>query len=228
MSNASVTRPLAEIATLLIEPLTGVAHYRRDMYGTKMGLAPLAEPTPAESGSTMSQRSDDELMLLSRAGVAGAFDVLVVRHQARLRRVAARQVGGKALAADLAQNTFLEIYRALDRYQGHGAFRSYLYRVLLNQCRMTRRSALVAQRALEDSQPPRSGDDTELLQRERRREVERGLDGLSEKLRDVVVLRYCADLDYEEIAITLGLPLGTVKRRLFDAMAKLRELLEDA
>jgi RNA polymerase sigma-70 factor, ECF subfamily len=216
------------IATLVIEPLTGVAHYRRDMYGTKMGLAPLAEPTPAESGSTMSQRSDDELMLLSRAGVAGAFDVLVVRHQARLRRVAARQVGGKALAADLAQNTFLEIYRARDRYQGQGAFRSYLYRVLLNQCRMTRRSASVAQRALDDSQPPRSGDDTELLQRERRREVERGLDGLSEKLRDVVVLRYCADLDYEEIAQTLGLPLGTVKRRLFDAMAKLRELLEDA
>ena len=192
-----------------------------------MRLALVEAPVPQDGGSAMSCRSDDDLMLLARAGVEGAFDALVVRHQGRLLRVAARQVGVRALAADLAQNTFLEIYRALGRYQARGAFRSYLYRVLLNQCRMTRRSAQVALRALEDSAPPLSGDDTEILDRERRRDVERALDGLSNKLRDVVVLRYCADLDYDEIAVTLGIPLGTVKRRLFDAMAKLREMLEE-
>ena len=66
-----------------------------------------------------------------------------------------------------------------------------------------------------------------VLQRERQRDLERAVAGLSTKLRDVVVLRFCAELNYDEIAETLDIPMGTVKRRLFDAMAKLREELEE-
>jgi RNA polymerase sigma-70 factor (ECF subfamily) len=59
------------------------------------------------------------------------------------------------------------------------------------------------------------------------REVEAALGRLSEKLRAVVVLRHSAGLSYDEIAETLDLPLGTVKRRLFDAMEKMRRMLEE-
>jgi RNA polymerase sigma-70 factor, ECF subfamily len=172
------------------------------------------------------RRADDDLMRLARDGVESAFDELVRRYQVELLRVAARHLGGNALAPDLAQNTFLQVYGALDRYEARGAFRAYLHRVLLNQCRMARRSAQISLKALENSEFWRGSDELYVVEQEKRRDLERALNLLSDKLRDVVVLRYCGDLDYEEIAQTLSVPIGTVKRRLFDAMAKLREIVE--
>jgi RNA polymerase sigma-70 factor, ECF subfamily len=172
------------------------------------------------------RQSDDDLMQLAREGVDSAFDELVRRYQAELLRVAARHLGGSALGPDLVQNTFLQVYAALDRYEARGTFRAYLHRVLLNQCRMARRSAQISLRALERSELERGTDEPHTLEREKCRDLERALNRLSDKLRDVVVLRYSSDLDYEEIAQALAVPIGTVKRRLFDAMAKLRELVE--
>jgi len=174
----------------------------------------------------LQRQCDDDLVRQAREGVDGAFDELVRRYQVELLRVAARYLGSNALAPDLAQNTFLQVYGALDRYEARGAFRAYLHRVLLNQCRMAHRSAQISLRALQHSEFGRSSDDLHILEREKQRELERALNGLSQKLRDVVVLRYCGDLDYEDIAQTLAVPIGTVKRRLFDAMEKLRELVE--
>jgi RNA polymerase sigma-70 factor (ECF subfamily) len=186
--------------------------------------APMAEGEPPSHES----RSDDELMLLARGGVDDAFDVLVRRHQARVLRMAGRLLGRSALAPDVAQNAFLEIYRALPRYQPQGKFSAYLFRVLLNQCRIAARSARRAG-LIVDELPAiaaaRSGE-SHILARERAREVEAALGRLSEKLRVVVVLRHSAGLSYDEIAETLDLPLGTVKRRLFDGMEKLRRMLE--
>jgi RNA polymerase sigma-70 factor (ECF subfamily) len=184
------------------------------------------------AGAPLSGREDDELMLLARGGMAGAFAALVRRHQARVLRVAARRLGRGALAADVAQNTFLEIYRALPRYQPRGRFRSYLFRVLLNQCGMARRAAHLDARAVAAAlAPPAAAPPTqeaEILARERGRDVEAALARLGSKLRDVVLLRFSAELSYDEIAETLAVPVGTVKRRLFDAMEKLRRLMEEA
>lgn len=169
--------------------------------------------------------SDDDLMLLARGGAEGAFNVLIRRHQARVLRLAFRYLGDVALAADVVQNTFVALFRAAPQYRAHGKFTAYLYRLLLNQCRMARRSARSHVRALVDMKV--SGLSPEyVLQRERHREVEQALAELSTKLRDVVVLRFSAELSYDEIAETLDIPTGTVKRRLFDAMAKLRDKLE--
>lgn len=183
-----------------------------------------AEPP---SGVGLTERSDDDLMLLARGGVDGAFDALIRRHQARVLRLALRYLGERALAADVAQNTFVAMFRSLPEYRANGKFKSYLFRVLLNQCRMSRRSARSESRALDAATLSQSLDPAEVLLRERRRDVEAALAGLSDKLRDVVLLRFGGELAYEEIAETLGIPLGTVKRRLFDAMAKLRETLEE-
>ena len=184
----------------------------------------------AESeGATDDSRTDDELVLLARAGIDEAFDVLVRRHQARVLRMAGRLLGRSALAPDVAQNAFLEIYRGLARYQPQGKFPAYLFRVLLNQCRVAARSARRAG-VVTDDLPATPGDrsgESLILARERQREVEAALARLSEKLRAVVVLRHSAGLSYDEIAEALDLPLGTVKRRLFDAMEKLRRMLED-
>jgi len=207
------------------------ARYSRDLREPAMAR-PELENSPQSAAqahhdeSPFKGQSDDDLMKLARSGVDSAFDELVRRYQLELLRVAARHLGSRALAPDLTQNTFLQVYGALDRYQARGAFRGYLHRVLLNQCRMAHRSARVSQKALEQSEFEPSADDSQFCERDKRRDLERALNRLSDKLRDVVVLRYCGDLDYEEIAETLAVPIGTVKRRLFDAMAKLRELVE--
>jgi len=177
-------------------------------------------------------RTDDDLMLLARGGLIAAFDALIRRHQNKVLSVAARLAGRSSLAPDLAQNTFLAIYRALPTYQARGKFSAYLYRVLLNQCRVGYRSAHVESQALNQLSllPTDSSEAAEdiILARERQREVESALGCLSPKLRQVVVLRYSGELSYDEIAEVLSAPIGTIKRRLFDAMEKLRASLEGA
>jgi len=69
---------------------------------------------PEQGGEGFALRSDDELMLLARGGSSPAFDALVRRHQLRVLSVARRLLGQAWLASDVAQNTFLEVYRALD------------------------------------------------------------------------------------------------------------------
>lgn len=90
--------------------------------------------------------------------------------------------------------------------------------------------ARVSPAGLEVAAQPASGPDSSaearILARERDRDLERAVGRLSEKLRDVISLRYAGELGYDEIAETLGLPVGTVKRRLFDAVEKLRQILE--
>ena len=194
--------------------------------GHKLISLPTKEPVEAR----LSDRSDDELMLLSRSGADRAFEELVRRHQRRVLRVAAKYCGSAAVGADVAQNAFLELYRAVPGYRPRERFSSFLLQIVLNQCRMaqrssTRRDRYVNELALEptgDAGPP---PDSLLLQAERRREVEAALSHLSPKLRDVVVLRFAADLSYQEIAETLDLPLGTVKSRLFAGLKDLHDLL---
>jgi RNA polymerase sigma-70 factor (ECF subfamily) len=192
---------------------------------------PSAQPAVADEAPPLESRTDDELMLLARGGLDAAFDAIVRRHQARALRVAARYLGRIALAPDAVQNTFLEIYRSLPGYRPLGRFPAYLYRILVNQCRIAHRSARVEMRALDRVLAGSSEVDTrahdEILLREQRRELERALGALSEKLRAVVLLRFSAGLSMGEIADALDVPLGTVKRRLFDALQKLHDALEE-
>src|SRR5688572_31952924 len=112
-----------------------------------------APDSPCEGESGFSASSDDELMVLARGGLATAFDALVRRHQARALRVASRLLGSSAVAPDVVQNAFIEVYRALSRYQARGHFSAYFYRILLNQCRMLQRSQRPKSRALVELGP---------------------------------------------------------------------------
>jgi RNA polymerase sigma-70 factor (ECF subfamily) len=186
---------------------------------------------PGQPDTPLAQRGDDDLMLLSRAGGERSFEELVRRHQSRVLRVALRYLGDPGLAADAAQATFIAILTSPSLYRARGTFKAYLYRVLINQCHMMRRSERTRARALESIAATmaagRNVDESTVLSRERQRDIELALRELSPKLRDVVVLRFAADLDHAEIAQALSIPLGTAKRRLFVGLAKLRELLEE-
>lgn len=170
--------------------------------------------------------ADDELMLHARDGSSEAFDTLVRRHQGKALRVAFRYLGETSLAADAAQNAFVAVYRGLPQYRACGKFTAFFYRVLLNQCRMARRSAVTESRVLIELWSHGDLEPGQAPPHEQRRDVEVAVRELSPKLRDVVLLRFGADLGHDEIAETLDIPVGTAKRRLFVAMAKLRQTLE--
>src|SRR5262249_2647141 len=154
-----------------------------------------------------------------------AFELLVLRHQARMLRVAIRFLGDESAAADAVQNSCVELFGALTRYNACGKFRSYLYRILLNQCRAVRRRARTESRALTLISMFQTRTSAETLDRELQRDVERGLSRLTAKHRSVLVLRYAADLSHQEIADTLEIPIGTVKSRVTEGMARLRDVL---
>jgi RNA polymerase sigma-70 factor (ECF subfamily) len=187
---------------------------------------PLALVAVREPGAAvLDDRSDDELMLMSRGGMQSAFDLLVRRHQAWVLHVAVRYLGDAALAKDVAQNTFLELYRNLERYERRDKFRAFLCRIVLNQGRMTARAARSSVRLRAPLTQALEMNPQSLLAREFSRDLQLALERLGDKHRTVVILRYCEDLDLPEISEIVGIPVGTVKSRLFDAMAKLREML---
>ncbi len=179
----------------------------------------------------LTNRDDDELMLLARGGAGGAFDELVRRYQQRVLRIASKHVGDETEAPDIAQCVFLALYNSLAKYEPRGKLPAYLYGIVINQCRMANRSRHYRQEKLA-VELPRSVDivppeaEEEILAREKRKEVDRALARLSDKLRDVVVLRFAGELSYREIAEALDLPIGTVKSRLFAALERLAGILE--
>lgn len=175
-------------------------------------------------------RTDDELMLLARAGGRTAFDTLIRRHQRSVLGLAKKFLGDAWLAEDAAQAAFLDLHHGVTRYEARGQFKAYLARIVINKCKMARRSAVSCRRTVErleavPPEPHRSLTDA-VLRREQRQSVEKALLKLSKRLRMVVVLRYVNGFSYQEIADTLELPLGTVKSRLAAGMTKLRRHLE--
>ena len=91
----------------------------------------------------MDDLCDDALMGLARQKTE-AFDTLVRRHQQMVYRISVKFLGNATDAKDVTQNSFVELYRYLDRYEPRGRFVSFLGRIVLNQCKMAARSMLSA------------------------------------------------------------------------------------
>ncbi|MDJ0764507.1 MAG: RNA polymerase sigma factor [Myxococcota bacterium] len=188
------------------------------------GKSTSAEPLVLEN------QNDDELMLLTRGGKIQAFDVLVHRHQAMVVRIAHKYLNDMSDAKDVVQNSFMELFRYRYNYQARGKFVSFLYRIAINQCRMKMRSRNCETKALAKYATLQQSQENlpvhYLLAQEERREVERALRQLSPKLKEVLILRFMAELSYKEIADTLSIRLGTVKSRIFSGLDKMLQLME--
>ena len=171
----------------------------------------------------------------ARAGDGGAFEVLVLRHQARIVNYASAIVHDAGAAEDVAQETFVRAWRGLARFRGESAFKTWLYRIATNVARThldrRGRQARIGDRSLDDeTEPLQAGDvpspapdaETSLVRREA---IDRALAELPEELRVALVLRDVEGLDYKEIAGVTGAPIGTVESRIFRARRRLRTLL---
>jgi RNA polymerase sigma-70 factor, ECF subfamily len=158
------------------------------------------------------------------AGKPEAFEVLVVRYQRPLFNVALRLLGSYEDASDTTQTAFVKAYEHLDTFDSTHRFFSWVYKILRNEC-------LNVLRARKPTEPlPEelfaSGGQADALERvERQRAIQAAILKLPPDYREALVLRHFTELSYEEIATTLGIPVKTVKSRLYTARQRLAELL---
>ena len=176
---------------------------------------------------------EQELIARCQANEGDAFAMLVERYQRYVYRLSYSLTGNAADADDLAQDAFINIIKGIGNFKGRSSLTSWIYVVVLNTFRDSKRRAarrpttsLEAQPGGADQQPTpiwEQGDT--LLQKELAQVLQHALVQVPIDFREVVVLYDVLGHSYEEIARMLGLPMGTVKSRLHRGRAFMREKL---
>jgi RNA polymerase sigma-70 factor, ECF subfamily len=181
---------------------------------------------------------DTDLLRRCLAGDERAYRELVERYQRPVFALAMRMVRQAQDAEDLTQETFVRMFRALDRYDPTRPFEAWLFtiasRLCIDHIRRRRVKPISIfqgepgtdeERVIEAEDPGLKPDEA-AAHAEEERSTRTLIDSLPPHYRIVVVLRHQHDLSYEEIAETLHLPLGTVKARIHRARALLKRHLE--
>ena len=167
-----------------------------------------------------------ELVVLAQHGDEGAFASLAVVVGNRLHAIAHRILRDADLADDATQQALLGIWRDLPQLRDPERFEGWAYRLLVRACytevRKTRRLAPNL-RVINFNEPSTSDDIATIADRD---QLERAFRRLSVDHRAVVVLHHHLDLSLVEVAEALGVPVGTVRSRLFYAMRALRAALD--
>lgn len=180
------------------------------------------------------KQTDLELVRRVQAGDKKAFDVLVLKYQQKVINLVNRYMHDQNLSMDVAQEAFIKAYRGLKNFRGDSAFYTWLYRIAIN----TAKNHLVSKNRrmpatdidAQEAEQYEGGDalrhiDTpehEALKDEIRETIMSAIDALPEDLRVAITLRELEGLSYEEIAVTMDCPIGTVRSRIFRA----REAIE--
>jgi RNA polymerase sigma-70 factor (ECF subfamily) len=185
----------------------------------------------SDRGVELADRSDDDLMTLARGGHREAFAMLVGRHAQRLTEFSVKMMGDRRAGEDVAQESWLAVWAARDRYRPASQFEAFLFTIARNRCRNALRSRgrlrrVVADEPATDVASGSTAVDT-MLEREQQRRVHDAALELPEKLREAVLLRFVAGLDYAGISAAIGRNESTVRSRVFHGLRQLRSLLEE-
>jgi RNA polymerase sigma-70 factor (ECF subfamily) len=184
--------------------------------------------------------SDHQLIEATRGGDEAAFNEIMNRYRNPLTNYLYRFLNDYEEAVDLAQETFVRVYLALDRYHTEYAFSTYIYRIATNlaisEIRRRKRRKLLSLTGLFQSEDESSTEfqpaderilpDAELIGDERSEVIGRAIAALPEKYRIPVILRDVEGKTYEEVAEIMELGLGTTKSRISRGRALLKEKLQ--
>ena len=187
----------------------------------------------------MSDRASDQLLVERvKAGDKHAFDLLVLKYQHRIIKLIMRYIKDPAEAMDVSQEAFLKAYRAIPKFRGDSAFYTWMYRIAIN----TAKNHIVAAKrrpleyASEISEPEEfewhsSLQDPDSPERQAmgddlRAAVEDTIESLPDELRAAITLRELEGLNYEEIAMVMDCPIGTVRSRIFRALEAIDKQLK--
>ncbi|MDK2896456.1 MAG: polymerase sigma-70 factor, subfamily [Candidatus Atribacteria bacterium] len=187
----------------------------------------------------MAEWEDREIINQVLQGNSQLFTLLVEKYQKSIFNYVFRLVRQRQEAEDLAQETFVKAFFALPQYDNSYQFSTWIFRIALNLCRdYFRKKKLPFLSLHEPIGDDENGEledmieqqafldpDGEILNQELRTKLEKAIDQLPLKFKEVVILRHLENLSYEEIAQVTGLPIGTVKTYLHRARKALRKEL---
>ena len=190
--------------------------------------------TSAAALDKLTELSDLELIASAIRGREDGFEMLVKRYQRPIAGYIFRMLGDYEASLDVSQEVFIKVYNSLTRYSSEYKFSTWLYRIAHNAAIDHMRRNSVNAQSLETE----NADGTYQLQiecskptpeqdqerSEWRTEIETVVKRLPAAYRELILLRHSQDLSYDEIAGVTGLPLGTVKNRLFRAREMMREI----
>lgn len=188
----------------------------------------------AISLDALKRLTDGELIISAVGGRVDGFEELVRRYQRPITSYVFRMLGDYESSLDVTQEVFIKVYNSLGKYSAEYKFSTWLYRIAHNAAVDHLRRNSVTPQSLEAE----NADGTFQIQiesrsaspeqdRERsewRTEIDAVVRCLPPAYRDLILLRHSRDLSYDEIAEVTGLPLGTVKNRLFRAREMMREM----
>jgi RNA polymerase sigma-70 factor (ECF subfamily) len=190
---------------------------------------------------------EDETRLVERlvARDERAFNALVKAYERRVFALVLRMIGNRAEAEDLAQEVFVQVFKAVGSFRGESKLSTWIYRIAINLCK-NRTKYLRVRHAGEQDELEAVADrmpigearhanvaqiarpDEMMAGKQVERIVQQAILELEPSFRECLVLRDVEDLSYEEIGAITGLPDGTVKSRIHRARAQLKELVEKA
>ena len=173
----------------------------------------------------------------ARSGDSDAFRLLVEQHSRAVFRLAFRMTGNEQDAEDVVQETFLRVYRQLDKYEARSSFSTWLYRIASNYSldliRMRKRHEDKRERSnaeerdiLQTIPASSPGPDRIVYSGQVQERVNEALNELSEQERTAFVLRHFAGMSIDEIGDALGTGTNATKHSIFRAVQKLRRSLE--
>jgi len=174
------------------------------------------------------------------AGDQKAFADIVSLYREKIYHFVFRTVKEKELAEDITQETFIKAFKALASFNSEYAFSTWLYKIAANNCIDHFRKKRLKTFSLDN---PISAKDGELqrdypdidhhtpeygmISQEKSVQIRDAINSLPKKYREAILLRHTRDKSYEEIAVDLNIPLGTVKVRIFRAREMLKLKLRD-
>jgi RNA polymerase sigma-70 factor, ECF subfamily len=181
--------------------------------------------------------SDIALVSTALEGREPSFDELVRRYQRPITAYVYRILGDHESALDVTQEVFLKVFNSLRKFSPEFKFSTWLYRIAHNAAidHIRRNSARPQSLETENDdgayqlqiECPKPSPEQERERSEWRAEIAQVVKLLPENYRQLIMLRHAQDLSYDEIAEATGLPLGTVKNRLFRAREMMREIFID-
>lgn len=178
--------------------------------------------------------SDTQIIERTLGGEPDAFNLLVRRWERQIYGLTLRMLGRDEEAKDATQETFLSAYRNLSKFRGDAKFSSWIYRIALNICNTKLRGrskfaiSLDEQREATGFEVAADEDDLGrgIQQEQVTRHVRRALQGLPSEMRQVIIMKEYEGLKFSEIADILGIPISTVKTRMYTGLSQLRKRLE--
>ncbi|MCI5639090.1 MAG: RNA polymerase sigma factor RpoE [Succinivibrio sp.] len=182
----------------------------------------------------LNTQSDELLVKKVQEGDTNAYNVLVIKYQYKVAQIISKFVANSADINDIAQDAFIKAYKAINSFRGESSFYTWLYRIVVNAAKTFLESNSKHKNSIDvDSPEFQSIDEQGILaskdtpdriieSQELHEVILKAMNDLPKELREAITLREIEGMSYDDMAIALKVPVGTVRSRIFRA----REFIE--